>query len=147
MDGKSFIDPGGGGLMLGGCITSEEPGYACQIDNGTMNSEVYQEILGTSLQDTMEYYGLNWETSDSGMIYLDDWPLQSPDLIPIEHVWHHLKLKLSMYDNKTASIHELRQRVENEWNSFTKEQCIKYIDSMPDRIQVVLAEKGGFTKY
>ncbi|KAG1031995.1 hypothetical protein G6F43_013851 [Rhizopus delemar] len=108
--------------------------------DGIMNSEVYQEILGTSLKDTMEYYGLNWETSvfqhdndpkhrsksttqwmkDSGMIYIDDWPSQSPDLNPIEHIWHHLKLKLSMYDNRATSIHELWQRVENEWNSFTK---------------------------
>ncbi|KAG1301675.1 hypothetical protein G6F64_011589 [Rhizopus arrhizus] len=99
------VKHGGGGLMLGSCITSEGPGYACQIYDGTMNSEEYQEILGTSLKDTMEYYGLNWETSvfqhdndpkhrsksttqwmkDSGMIYIDDWPSQSPDLNPIEH--------------------------------------------------------------
>ncbi|EIE79977.1 hypothetical protein RO3G_04682 [Rhizopus delemar RA 99-880] len=39
------VKHGGGGLMLWGCITSEGPGYACQIYNGTMNSEVYQEIL------------------------------------------------------------------------------------------------------
>ncbi|KAG1299510.1 hypothetical protein G6F64_012838 [Rhizopus arrhizus] len=41
----------------------EEPGYACQGYNGAMNSELYQEILTTSLKDTMEYYDLNWETS------------------------------------------------------------------------------------
>ncbi|KAG0820701.1 hypothetical protein G6F19_012320 [Rhizopus arrhizus] len=54
----------------------------------------------------MEYYDLNWETSvfqhdndpkhrskpitqwmkDSGMVYIDDWSSQSPDLNPIEHV-------------------------------------------------------------
>ncbi|KAG1444520.1 hypothetical protein G6F46_012264 [Rhizopus delemar] len=86
------VKHGGGGLMLWGCITSEGPGYAYQIYDGTMNSEVYQEILDTSLKDTMEYYDLNWETSvfqhdndpkhrskfttqlmkDSGMIYIDN---------------------------------------------------------------------------
>ncbi|KAG1136561.1 hypothetical protein G6F38_011957 [Rhizopus arrhizus] len=132
-----------------------------------MNSELYQEILATSLKDTLEYYGLNWKTSvfqhdndpkhrsksttqwmkDSGMVHIDNWPSQTPDPNRIEHVWHHLKLKLSMYDNRATSIHELWERVENEWNSFTKEQCIKYIDSMPDRIQAVLAEKGGSTRF
>ncbi|KAG1023927.1 hypothetical protein G6F25_013004 [Rhizopus arrhizus] len=132
-----------------------------------MNSELYQEILTTSLKDTMEYYDLNWETSvfqhdndpkhrskfttqwmkDSVMVCIDDWPSQSPDTNPIEHVWHHLKLKLSMQNNRATSIHELWERVENEWNSFTKEQCIKYIDSMPDRMQAVLAEKGRSIRF
>ncbi|EIE89844.1 hypothetical protein RO3G_14555 [Rhizopus delemar RA 99-880] len=57
------VKHGDGGLMLWGCIASEGPGYACQIYNGTMNSEVYQKILGTSLKDTMEYYGRSWKMS------------------------------------------------------------------------------------
>ncbi|KAG1318814.1 hypothetical protein G6F62_012155 [Rhizopus arrhizus] len=46
----------GGGLMLWGCITSEGFGYACEDYNNAMNSELYQEILATSMKDTMEYY-------------------------------------------------------------------------------------------
>ncbi|KAG1123292.1 hypothetical protein G6F38_013975 [Rhizopus arrhizus] len=49
--------------MLWGCMTSAGPGYACQVYDGTMNSELYQEILATSLKDTMKYYGLNWKPS------------------------------------------------------------------------------------
>ena len=84
---------------------------------------------------------------DNSMCYIDDWPSQSPDLNPIEHIWHYLKLKLSMYENRAKSMHELWQRVEKEWISFTKGQCLKYIDSMPERIQAVIAEKGGSTRY
>ncbi|KAG0734549.1 hypothetical protein G6F23_012293 [Rhizopus arrhizus] len=99
------VKHGGGGLVLWDFITSKGPGYACQIYHGAMNSELYQEILATSLKDTMEYYGLNWKTSvfqhdndpkhrsksktqwmkDSGMVCIDDWQPQSSDLNPIEH--------------------------------------------------------------
>ncbi|KAG1478124.1 hypothetical protein G6F47_013359 [Rhizopus delemar] len=34
------VKHGGGGTMLWGCITSEGPGYACQVYDGIMNSEV-----------------------------------------------------------------------------------------------------------
>ncbi|KAG1573853.1 hypothetical protein G6F47_013532 [Rhizopus delemar] len=60
-----------------------------------------------------------------GVNYIDDWPAQSPDLNPIEHLWHHLKLKLSLYDKKAKGVHELWERVEKEWNSFDKEVCIR----------------------
>ncbi|KAG1577716.1 hypothetical protein G6F47_013016 [Rhizopus delemar] len=148
-------------------MTYEGPGYACQIYDGTMNSDLYQHILDTTLREIMEYYNMDWSTAyfqhdgdpkhrsksavqwlqANGVNYIDDWPAQSPDLNPIEHLWHHLKLKLSLYDKKAKGVHELWERVEKEWNSFDKEVCRRYIDTMPARIKAVIDAKGGSTRY
>lgn len=76
-----------------------------------------------------------------------DWPAQSPDLNPIEHLWQMLKFRLSAYPEKPGSIHELWKRVEAEWEKISKEECIKLIHSMPRRVAAVLKAKGGYTKY
>ncbi|KAG1016303.1 hypothetical protein G6F26_012637 [Rhizopus arrhizus] len=36
---------------------------ACQIYDGTMNSDLYQHILDTTLRETMEYYDMDWSTA------------------------------------------------------------------------------------
>ncbi|KAG1135088.1 hypothetical protein G6F38_013060 [Rhizopus arrhizus] len=71
-----------------------------------------------------------------------NWPSQSPDLNPIEHIWHHLKLKLSAYDIRAKGVHELWDRVEKEWSTFTAEDCRRYIDSMPDRCRAFRSYKA-----
>ncbi|KAG1389520.1 hypothetical protein G6F60_013311 [Rhizopus arrhizus] len=48
---------------------------------------------------------------------------QSPDLNPIEHVWHQLNLKLSYYERTAKNTDELWERVEKAWNGFNKELC------------------------
>ena len=129
----------------------------------------YAEILELSLQDTMAYYGFDKKTfrfqhdnaspHTSGATKrwfrhhgysLDtvlDWPAQSPDLNPIEHVWHQLKLRLNKYPTRATTISELEERIEREWYKFTKEDCLKYIDSMPRRINAVIRSRGGPTRY
>ncbi|KAG1123753.1 hypothetical protein G6F37_014058 [Rhizopus arrhizus] len=82
---------------------------------------------------------------DSKSIY--SWPTQSPDLNHIEHIWHHLRLRLSAYETRAKGVHELWDRIEEQWAIFTKDNCRKYIDSMPDRIKVVIQAKGGYTDY
>ncbi|KAG1609450.1 hypothetical protein G6F44_013630 [Rhizopus delemar] len=79
--------------------------------------------------------------------HIYSWPAQSPDLKPIEHVWHHLKLKLSVYDTKAKGVHELWEIIEKEWNTFAVDECRRYIDSMPDRCKAVIKAKGGHTRY
>jgi transposase len=161
------VKHGNGSVMMWGCMTYKGPGYACQVFDGTMKSEDYQHILDTTYRETLKYYKMDiseWYFQDdndpkhrsrstkkwvkeNNMLLLEDWPAQSPDLNPIEHLWHHLKIKLSMYEKKATSVHELWERIDKEWNSFTAEECLNYYHSMPDRIQAVIAAKGGHTRY
>lgn len=76
-----------------------------------------------------------------------DWPPQSPDLNPIEHVWHLLKTRIHKYPTRATTKQELEERINQEWYKITKEECRKYIDSMPARIEAVIKSKGGSTHY
>ena len=44
-----------------------------------------------------------------------DWPPQSPDMNPIEHLWHALKKQLRTHEEPPKGIHGLWKRVQDEW--------------------------------
>ena len=157
----------GGSIMVWGCMTSLGVGYACRIVEYPMNSELYTHILGTTYKDTLDYYGLSgtdvifqqdgdpkhtskftkqWLETNK-INYIRDWPPNSPDLNPIEHLWHHIKVKLDSYSTKPRNIDELWDRFEKEWNGFTLEDMQRYYKSIPKRIEAVIKPKGGYTKY
>jgi transposase len=156
---------GNGNIKMWGCMSTNGVGYACHIED-IMDAEVYCYILGTTFRDSLEYWNLGWQDfvfqqdndrkhtcrlatkwfSDRDITVLD-WPAQSPDLNPIEHLWHHLKLKLSLYEQQASGVSELWQRVDKEWNTFTAEECKRYIKSMPVRVKAVLKAKGGNTRF
>ena len=162
---QPHVQGDGGSVMFWGCITAEGPGYGTSITQGTINTQVYTHILETSLLDTLEYYDMDRKdvrfqqdnasphTSaptkrwlrDNGFSTKDilDWPAQSPDLNPIEHLWYQLKRKLNAYPTHPSNTHELEARIETEWYKITKEECLRYIDSMPKRISKVIKAKGG----
>ena len=162
---KKTVKHGGGNLMMWGCMTAQGVGYACRID-GTMNAELYTSILEDELQETVEYYGIQRDDyvfqqdndpkhtsrlatqwlSDSGIEVLK-WLPQSPDLNPIENLWHHLNRQLAEYEEEPKSVHELWERIESEWNKISPKVCMNLIESMPSRVQAVLKAKGGYTKY
>jgi len=76
-----------------------------------------------------------------------DWPSQSPDLNPIEHLWHHIKKELAKYSRHAKGVWEIRERVAEVRNNTDPEVCQNLIERMPRRIQAVIKAKGGHTKY
>ncbi|KAG2198800.1 hypothetical protein INT46_001825 [Mucor plumbeus] len=105
---ESHVQGEGGSVLFWSLITAEGPGYGSTITEGNVNTEVYIDILQTSLLDTLEYYGLDrksfWFQQDNAMPHTSvptkqwfqrqefslkfilDWPPQNLDLNPIEHV-------------------------------------------------------------
>ena len=151
--------------MIWGCMTAHGVGWMCRID-GRMDAELYTNILDDYLFTTVDFYQMDRDSFifqqdndpkhtsrrsrewlENNGVELLDWPAQSPDLNPIEHLWEHLKRQLAKYEVEPKSIHELWTRVEAEWEKIPKEVCVDLIKSMPRRVAAVLKAKGGYTKY
>ncbi|KAG2196738.1 hypothetical protein INT46_004656 [Mucor plumbeus] len=142
------VQNNGGGVMFWGCITSEGPGYGTTILEGTIDWLEYKPADVRFQQDkasphrsvvTKHWFNENGFSAERVL----DWPAQSPDLNPIEHVWTELKRRLDSYPTRPTAKEELATRISDEWNKFTKDNCLAYIDSMPKRIKAVIRSKGG----
>jgi hypothetical protein len=162
---KETVKHGGGSIMIWGCMTALGPGFLCKIDT-TMDQHLYKEILEEELLKTIEWY----ELDANRIIFQQDndpkhkaklvqkwiaeqafetleWPPQSPDLNPIEHLWCVLKRKLNQYESAPKGMLDLWERVQAEWEKISKDECLRLIDSMPRRISAVLKSKGKWTDY
>lgn len=80
-------------------------------------------------------------------VRLFDHPASSPDLNPIENLWHILKLRIQDREHCPTSSAELQQAVRDAWESLSTEDINALARSMPDRVQAVLTAKGGHTRF
>jgi DDE superfamily endonuclease len=55
-----------------------------------------------------------WWFSDN-YIQVLEWPAQSPDINPIEHLWYYIKSQLLQYEIPPKGVHELRESVVKGW--------------------------------
>ncbi len=121
---------GGGSVMVWGCFAASGPGRLAVI-NGTMNSAVYQKILKDNVRPSVRDLKLKrtwvlqqgqwskthqqihlWMAEEKQMKTLE-WPSQSPDLNPIEMLWHDLKRRFML--EKPSNVAELQQFCQDEW--------------------------------
>ncbi|KAG1273829.1 hypothetical protein G6F66_013093 [Rhizopus arrhizus] len=151
---KMAVKHGGGSIMLWSAITCAG-----------------NEILEDELERTIEYgvsklgferHQVNFQhdndpkhTSKVVKEYLQkqsytvlQWPAQSPDLNPIENMWSLLKRRLNDYETAPKGMNELYERVTKVWYDHMKpEECQKSIESMPQRIQKCIQNKGRWSDY
>ena len=75
-----------------------------------------------------------------------EWPGNSPDLNPIEHVWGYLAQKLDGLPMATTN-NMLWEQVQAAWHTIPVSYLRQLYRSMPRRISAVLESEGGFTSY
>jgi len=161
---KPTMKYGGGSVTIWGCLTKDGPGYMCKID-GRLDADLYVKILGDELLKTYEYYGFEKNemtfqqdndpkhTSKKAVEWLEEnkievmqWPPQSPDMNPIEHMWNELDKRIRRRGEIT-SVEQLWEVMQDEWEKFDVNYCLKLIHSMPQRINDLLKSKGGYTRW
>ena len=153
---------GSANLMIWGCMSMNGVGKVIFCEE-SINSSYYQTILGANLGPSKDLLGLPEDyillqdnapahSSRSTREFLRemnvqvlDHPPQSPDLNPIEHLWEFIDRDLKK--NPARSVNDLKDKIQNIWQNIPSSMTRILVESMPRRMEAVIASKGGVTKY
>jgi hypothetical protein len=84
-----------------------------------------------------------------------EWPSNSPDMNPIEHMWRVLKAALHKRYPDTSTLRGgpekvrqvLEERLKIVWQDIEVEVLTNLVESMPRRAAALYAAKGWYTSY
>ncbi len=156
------VKHGGGSIMLWGCFSAAGTGRLVAIE-GKMNAAKYRDILDENLlqsaqdlrlgrrftfqqdNDPKHTAKITKEWLHNNTVTVLEWPNQSPDLNPIEHLWRDLKM--AVHQRLPSNLTELERICKEEWQRIPKSRCEKLVASFPKRLMAVLNQKGASTKY
>jgi transposase len=74
-------------------------------------------------------------------------PPCSPDLNPIENVWRIMKSRIKARTRFPATIAEMKEAVQVEWDRLEPDDWNGLIESMPNRIRQCIERRGMQTEY
>ncbi len=100
---------------------------------------------GTKDNDPKHTAKITKEWLHNNSVTVLEWPSQSPDLNPIEHLWRDLKM--AVHQRLPSNLTELERICKEEWQRIPKSRCEKLVASFPKRLMAVLNQKGASTKY
>uniref|UniRef100_A0A9J7WXV5 Transposase n=1 Tax=Cyprinus carpio carpio TaxID=630221 RepID=A0A9J7WXV5_CYPCA len=156
------VKHGGGSIMLWGCFSAAGTGRLVAIEE-KMNAAKYRDILDENLlqsaqdlrlgrrftfqqdNDPKHTAKITKEWLHNNSVTVLEWPSQSPDLNPIEHLWRDLKM--AVHQRLPSNQTELERIFKEEWQRIPKFRCERLVASLPKRLMAVLDQKGASIKY
>ncbi|KAG2462119.1 TCB1 transposase, partial [Polypterus senegalus] len=153
---------GGGSIMLWGCFSVAGTGRLVRI-KGKMTAAMYRDILDENLlqsaldlrlgrrfifqqdDDPKNTAKISKEWLQDNSVNVLEWPSQSPDLIPIEHLWRDLKM--AVHRRFPSNLMEFERCCKEEWAKLAKDRVAKLVASYSKRLEAVIAAKSPSTKY
>ena len=75
------------------------------------------------------------------------WPAWSPDIDPTEHIWDQMGLFITHMDNPPTTVVRSWEALLQAWGVVNPERIEVLVWSMPRRLRVVMAARGGHTRY
>lgn len=171
-------------IMVWGCFAGNRLGPLIICERGGIGGEEYIEILADGLlsfvddilgaedEDTIRVRqqndlvfmqdGAPCHKTEEVMSFLAEeglqvmhWPAQSPDLNPIENVWHILKVKFHerftdlrcSLSKSQSALEKYDEILEDVWAEIDPNALSNLIHSMPSRVRAVIEAKGGAIRY
>ena len=83
----------------------------------------------------------NLQSLERNNYNLLDHPPQSPDLNPLENIWWAIEQAL-LDIPLPSNANDLFEKIEHIRNNYPTDKLLKYIKSMPSRIEAVIQAKG-----
>lgn len=157
---------GGNSVMFWGSFSMHGVGKLVSLD-GTMDGKKYIEVLKENLIPELKLakrlHPGTWRMMQDNapchtsklvkgflrrkQVDFIDWPPYSPDLNPIENIWHWMKHVLETEYPTCNSAEEIEERFFEIWGRITPEMCAKYCEHYERRLLAVIEAEGGYTKY
>ena len=75
------------------------------------------------------------------------WPSQSPDMNPIEHIWHILDLAIWKQTPKAVNKEVLLQYIQEEWEKIPVTKVAELVYLMPIRVKHLAQAQGRQTMF
>uniref|UniRef100_A0A8C7TU33 Transposase Tc1-like domain-containing protein n=1 Tax=Oncorhynchus mykiss TaxID=8022 RepID=A0A8C7TU33_ONCMY len=156
------VKHGGGNIILWGCFSAKGTGRLRRIE-GRMDGAMYRKILANNLLPSVRALkmGRGWvfqhdndpkHTARATKEWLRkkhlkvlEWPSQSPDLNPIEHLWKELKVRIAQ--RQPRNLKDLEKVCMEEWAKIPAAVCANLAKNYRKRMISVIANKGFCTKY
>ncbi|OXA48688.1 Transposable element Tc1 transposase [Folsomia candida] len=129
------VKHGGGSVMVWGCMASRICSKTWTWTTICLPTRQRSETL------CQVHHGILQEKKIPKL----EWPPQSPDLNPIEHLCNHIEREIRK--QSFSGIPGLKSRIREVWETISEDVTKNLVNSMTRRLEAVLKANGGPTKY